>query len=316
MQYLVDVIIPVYKPDKKIFRLISGLEDQSYPVNKIILMNTEEKYFEGLFYGTGFLQKYNNIEVHHLSAKEFDHGRTRGKATEYSNADIFLCMTQDAIPADEYLVQNLVKALTSEPGIAASYAKQLPLEDCREIEKYTRSFNYPDVPRIKSKADIKELGIKTFFCSNVCAAYHRNIYDTLGGFIKKTIFNEDMIFAGNAINAGYKIAYEPSARVYHSHNYTCIKLFKRNFDLGVSQADHPEVFAGVSSSSEGKKLVSMTIAHLKEAHQQKMIPYLIVSSGFKYIGYKMGIHYKGLPLSLIKKCTDNINYWDKHYGKL
>ena len=31
-----------------------------------------------------------------------------------------------------------------------------------EIEKYTRSFNYPEESRIKSKDDIAELGIKTF----------------------------------------------------------------------------------------------------------------------------------------------------------
>lgn len=316
MQYVVDVIIPLYKPGKEIFELITGLEKQSYPINKIILMNTEEKYFEGVFYGTGFLQQYRNIEVHHLSAKEFDHGRTRAKATEYSNADIFLCMTQDAIPADEYLVEHLVNTLVSNKNIAAAYAKQLPTKDCREIEKFTRSFNYPDTPCIKSKSDIEKLGIKTFFCSNVCAAYHRNIYDTVGGFIRKTIFNEDMIFAGKAILEGYQIAYEPKAMVYHSHNYSCIQLFKRNFDLGVSQADHPEIFAGISSSSEGKKLVSMTIQHLKNIKQKKLIPYLIVSSGFKYLGYKLGTHYRHLPFFLVKKFTGNINYWDRHYGKI
>lgn len=38
---------------------------------------------------------------------------------------------------------------------------------------------------------------KTFFCSNVCAMYRRSIYEKLGGFVKHTIFNEDMIFAEN-----------------------------------------------------------------------------------------------------------------------
>ena len=95
----------------------------------------------------------------------------RNRATAYSNADIFVCMTQDAIPADTALIGHLVEAL-QQPKVAAAYARQLPLPDCREIEKYTRSFNYPEESRIKSKDDIAELGIKTFFCSNVCAAYH------------------------------------------------------------------------------------------------------------------------------------------------
>ena len=73
-----------------------------------------------------------------------------------------------------------------------------------------------------------------------------------------------MIFAAGAVKAGYGIAYVPEAKVYHSHHYTNMEQLRRNFDLGVSQADHPEVFAGVPSESEGIKLVKQTIAHLRE----------------------------------------------------
>lgn len=310
MQHSVDVIILTYKPGKQIFELIDSLEKQSYPIHKIILMNTEEKYFEKRFYGTRFLEKYKNIEVHHLSSKEFDHGRTRRRAVEYSNADIFICMTQDAIPANDKLVENLVHAITSQDQVVAAYARQLPYEDCREIERFTRSFNYPEESSVKSIADLDRLGIKTFFCSNVCAAYHRNMYDRLGGFVKKTIFNEDMIFAGKAIKAGEKIAYVADACVYHSHNYTCMQQLKRNFDLGVSQAQHPEIFKDVPSESEGIKMVKKTITHLKEKKLWYLIPYLIASSGCKYLGYQLGIHYKSLPYGIIIKCTNQKSYWD------
>lgn len=107
-----------------------------------------------------------------------------------------------------------------------------------------RGYNYPPASRVKSLEDLPELGIKTYFCSNVCCAYRREIYEALGGFIKHAIFNEDMLFAAKAIQAGYRIAYAAEARVIHSHNYTCGQYFHRNFDLGVSQADHPEVFRG------------------------------------------------------------------------
>ena len=49
----------------------------------------------------------------------------------------------------------------------------------------------------------------------------------------------------------YAIAYVADAKVIHSHNYNCTQQFKRNFDLAVSQADHPEVFGGIHSESEG-----------------------------------------------------------------
>jgi len=56
-----------------------------------------------------------------------------------------------------------------------------------------------------------------------------------------------MIYAAAAVKAGYAIRYEAQAQVIHSHQYTNWQQLRRNFDLGVSQADHPEVFAGVSS---------------------------------------------------------------------
>lgn len=264
MQYSVDVILLTYKPGKQVMELIRALEEQTYPIRKIIIMNTEERYFYNLFYGTGFLEQYRNVEIHHLSEKEFDHGRTRAKAVQYSKSDIFVCMTQDAMPEDDRLIQNLVKALTGQEKTAAAYARQLPLPDCREIERYTRGFNYPDQSSVKSSADMEKLGIKTFFCSNVCAAYDREIYETIGGFVKKAVFNEDMVYAGHAVIAGYRIAYAAEAQVRHSHNYTCMQQFHRNFDLGVSQAEHPEVFNAVSSENEGIRLVRSTIRHLEK----------------------------------------------------
>lgn len=310
MQYSVDVILLTYKPGKQVLELLKALEEQTYPIRKIIIMNTEERYFETLFYGTGFLEKYKNIEVHHLSEKEFDHGRTRAKAVQYSKADLFVCMTHDAIPANTMLIEKLVAALTQSENIAAAYARQLPLPNCREIEKYTRGFNYPETSAVKSLADVDRLGIKTFFCSNVCAAYNREIYENMGGFVKKAIFNEDMIYAGHAVNAGYCIAYVADAQVCHSHNYTCMQQFRRNFDLGVSQAQHPEVFAVTSSESEGIRLVRDTIEHLSRTKKKRLIPYLIVSSGYKFMGYQLGKHYESLPGKMVKWCSSNKAYWD------
>lgn len=309
MQYSVDIILPTYKPTRELFDMIELLESQTYPVHKIIIMNTEEKYFQRLLTGTKILKRYQNIEVHHLSAREFDHGGTRRKAIKYSKADIFVCMTHDAMPADTSLIQELVQVLMNGNDIAAAYAKQLARPDCREIERFTRTFNYPDESCIKSAEDIRRLGIKTFFCSNVCAAYNRKIYDEMGGFEKRAIFNEDMIYAGHAVKAGKKIAYAAEAKVIHSHNFTCMQQFRRNFDLGVSQSDHPEVFEGISSESEGSKLVTATARHLWNIKSKRLIPYLFASSAFKLAGYRLGKAYRHLPEKMVRWCSSNRSYW-------
>lgn len=306
----IDVIIPLYKPDKTLFALIGQLNRQTLPVHRIILMNTEEKYFEQLVYGSRFLEQHKNVRVFHLSKREFDHGGTRRMGVKKSEADIFVMMTQDAVPADDRLLEMLTAPLRDrEQNIAAVYGRQLPKEGCSMVEAFTRSFNYPDRSCVKSLEDLPRLGIKTYFCSNVCAAYRRDIYEELGGFVKHTIFNEDMIYAAGAVKAGYRIAYEAEAKVYHSHDYTIRQQFRRNFDLGVSQAQYPEVFEKVPSEAEGKKLVKEVTSYLRRQKQLRKLPYFYLQCAGKYAGYLLGRHYRLLPKSLVLAFTDNHEYW-------
>ena len=231
----VDVIIPAYHPGNEFAKLIKRLEKQTVSIHRIIVMNTEES-----IWNKEWEKLSDAMEVHHLTKEEFDHGGTRARAAELSDSDVMVFMTQDAMPADRELLAELLKALDQEKNIAAAYARQLPNAECSFVERYTRAFNYPDTSLVKTKADLDKYGIKTFFCSNVCAAYKKDIYEKQGGFVRRTIFNEDMIYAGGLIQAGYGIAYAAEARVIHSHNYNCMQQFHRNFDLGVSQAEHPE----------------------------------------------------------------------------
>ncbi len=304
----VDVIIPVYKPERGFLTLLEKLQIQTVPVNRIIIMNTEQKYYDELVQGTSLVQDDHTMIVKHLSKREFDHGRTRNQGVRLSDADVFLMMTQDAIPADAFLVERLLSQLAGEK-VAAAYARQLPGRDSGEVERYVRQFNYPEQSRVKTKEDLPELGIKTFFCSNVCAAYDRKVFDALGGFVGRAIFNEDMLFAAKAVEAGYGIAYAADAKVYHSHDYTHRQQFHRNFDLGVSQADHPEVFAKYPSESEGIRLVKSMVKYLGKKGKWNKIPYVILQSGFKYAGYLCGKHYRRMPGRLVNALSSNKEYW-------
>ena len=301
-----DVIIPAYRPGEEFEKLLERLSAQKYPVNRIIVMNTEEKFWKKTWE-----EKYPLVEVHHLTKEEFDHGGTRARAAELSDADVMVFMTQDAMPADRELLAELLKALDQEENIAAAYARQLPNAECSFVERYTRAFNYPDTSLVKTKADLDKYGIKTFFCSNVCAAYDHRIYNEIGGFPEHAIFNEDMIYAGWMVKKGYAVAYAAEAKVYHSHNYSCSQQFHRNFDLGVSQAEHPEVFEGVPSEGEGVRLVKKSLSYLLKTGHIWMIPGLFFQSASKYAGYFLGKRYQKLPERLILFCTMSPEYWKK-----
>ena len=300
----VDVIIPAYHPGKEFATLIKRLEKQSVPIHRIIVMNTEES-----MWNKEWEKLSDAMEVHHLTKEEFDHGGTRARAAELSDADVMVFMTQDAMPADHELLAELLKALDQEENIAAAYARQLPNAECSFVERYTRAFNYPDRSGVKTKKDMDQYGIKTFFCSNVCAAYKKDIYQKQGGFVRRTIFNEDMIYAGGLIQAGYGIAYAAEAKVIHSHNYNCMQQFHRNFDLGVSQAEHPEIFEGVPSEGEGMRLVKKTLSHLVRSEKIWLIPGFVMQCAGKYAGYLAGKNFRRLPKKFVLWCTMSPNYW-------
>ncbi|MCR5153843.1 MAG: glycosyltransferase [Lachnospiraceae bacterium] len=322
MEKIVDVVIPVYRPDKKLYKLLDKLADQSVKPDKVIIMNTETgraedssenlaAEVENFFARKVTLKKGEllNITIKPVMKSEFDHGGTRDAAFMSSGAPYVLFLTQDAVPSDPYLIEEMLQMFMAE-DVGVVYGRQLANRSSGIVEGYTRLYNYPSVSAVHSKADIKKLGVKAFYCSDVCAMYRRDVYIANGGFVKKTIFNEDMIFAGNYILKGGKVGYCADAKVYHSHKYTCKAQFKRNFDLGVSQADHPEVFKSVSSTGEGLKYVWKITRYLGDQHYFYLMPGFYAQCLARYLGYKLGTVYKSLPKSLVLLFTSNKNYWD------
>ncbi len=301
----VDVIIPTYHPDEKFQKSIEMLLKQTVLPETIRIVNTEE-----CFWKKEIEELSTKIVVTHIKRKEFDHGASRNLGAADSKADVLLFMTQDAVPADNLLIENLLNYLQKEKTVAV-YARQLPNENCSELERHTRQFNYGEKSSVKSQKDIHELGIKTYFCSNVCAAYKRDIFVERKGFISRTIFNEDMIYCGGVIQAGFYVAYAADAKVYHSHNYTPLEQMKRNFDLGVSQAEHPEIFEGISSENEGIRMVKDTAGYFAKQGNFGAILELLLQSAFKFIGYKLGKNYKKLSKKQIMCLTSNKAYWNK-----
>ena len=86
----VDVIIPVYKPQKRFLELIGMLEKQTIAPDRIILMNTEKNIFEAFCSIDAFLAQHKTVQLHHLTKETFDHGATRNAGVAFSDADYFI----------------------------------------------------------------------------------------------------------------------------------------------------------------------------------------------------------------------------------
>ena len=312
----VDVVIPVYRPgrDGKLSAALKMLAAQKNVSVRMILVNTEKKYYTEWAGREGLSGMFPGLIVRHIRKSSFDHAASRNMGAALGDSPYILFMTMDAVPADELLIEKMIAGFGSDDKCAAVYARQIAADGATAEERYAREFNYPEVSATKTAGDEERLGIKASFLSNVCAMYRREVFEALGGFEAPAIFNEDMVFAHKLIHSGYHIRYEADARVYHSHDYSAGDQFHRNFDLGVSQAMHPEVFGNVRSEGEGIRFVKNTLSRLKESGEAIRIPGFLFVCAARYAGFAVGRNFRHLPRVLVLRFTGNREFWKRWYS--
>ncbi len=252
----ISVIIPTLNAEHEVEGLLAVLERQSVQPIEILVVDSasDDRTVE-------LVQKHKRVRLLEIDRQAFNHGTTRDMALRKSSGDFVCFLTQDAVPVSGDYLKRLVAPMVEDPGIALVSGRQLPKADARRFEQLVREFNYPDSPSVRSKGDLDQFGIKTFFASDTCSAYRRSSYLECGGFDHVNT-NEDMLMAATFIASGMKVAYEPRAEVYHSHNLTPSQQFARNRAVGFFLETHADDLMQASEIGEGGRLVKAVSSQL------------------------------------------------------
>ncbi|MDP9764004.1 rhamnosyltransferase [Deinococcus enclensis] len=257
--------------------------------------------------------EYFSCNYESLDQSKFNHGGTRNLGARLASeqgAQILVFMTQDALPADEHWLKRLVAPIRSGQAVA-TFARQLPRPEASLLERFSRYFNYPEVSRSRTEADIPELGVKAFFFSNVCSAVRADVFWEVGGFPEDVIMNEDMTLAAKLLRAGHTVRYTAEAEVIHSHDYTLAQQFRRNFDVGAFFADAGPELSGASVGGEGVRFVLEQLRYVRRHGRSDLIPLVIAEAAAKYTAFQLGRHHHLLPLPLKKKLSMHSYHWDQ-----
>ncbi|MBS5462019.1 MAG: glycosyltransferase family 2 protein [Collinsella sp.] len=257
----ISVIIPTLNAEHDIEGLLTVLGRQSIqPIETLVVDSaSEDRTIE-------LIQKHKGVRLLQIDRQDFNHGGTRDLALRESRGDFVCFLTQDALPVSDDYLELLVAPMVDDSEIALVSGRQLPKADARRFEQLVRGFNYPDSSSVRSKRDLKKYGIKTFFASDTCSAYRRTAYLECGGF-EHVNTNEDMLMAARFIASGMKVAYEPRAEVYHSHNLTPSQQFARNRAVGFFLESHADDLMHISETGEGGRLVkSVSLQLLREGN--------------------------------------------------
>lgn len=302
---IISVLIPTYNAEKYIFRLLSSLLKQqltsNYKLEIIIIDSSSTDDTVEII-----RSQFPDVLVKIIKNREFDHGRTRNNLAEISSGDYLLFMTQDAIPTNDQLLLKLLNSL-EDKNTLISFARQIPKDNAGELERFARNYNYPSESIVKSKDSLDSLGIKTFFNSNVCSMYKREVFTWFGGFPNNIILNEDMILASKVILNNYNVVYCADGSVYHSHNYNLKHQFKRYFDIGMAFHETNYLLKYVSNEKEGKRMVLSQQRYLISNGLIFLIPVSLLETVVKYTGYLLGKRHNILP----KKIKKSFSYYLK-----
>lgn len=228
--YYVSIVIPVFNGGALLRRALQSVRGQAAGRAAEILCIDSGSSDETVETCREF-----GAEVTVISHAEFNHGGTRNLGVGMARAPLVVLLTQDALPADDGWLEALVEPFADE-SVAGVYARQIPRDDAdmmtrRRLDGWITGGSERIVRQIKDRAEYDALPPveKYRFCNfdNVCSCIRKSVWEKIK--FRRADFAEDIEWSRDALLAGYKIVYQPSAAVVHSHNRSQIYEHRRTY---------------------------------------------------------------------------------------
>ncbi|MDO6565144.1 glycosyltransferase [Amphritea sp. 1_MG-2023] len=301
-----SIVIPTYNAQKFLPPLLKILSDDRLKDKVFFIDSTSSDGTVETLAEAGF----KNITI--IDSAVFDHGGTRSLAKDLTDREIVVFLTQDALPTSADDIITLVNVFENNK-ISAAYGKQIPYDSTSLFGTHLRYFNYTDTPYIRCIDDIAKFGIKTAFMSNSFAAYRRSAMEGINWFEENLLFGEDAHATARLLKKGDCVAYEPSAKVYHSHSYTLLEDFKRYFDVGVfHQMESWLIDEFGKPKGEGMKYIKSEFNFILKQRKLYLIPEFFVRNGLKFLAYKLGNNHHKLPKNIVLMFSMHKRWWLKN----
>jgi len=293
------IFIPTWFGDKYLDELLASVFSQKCDFLFEVLIYDSCSKDNTLAIIKKYINKHNNLRFKSINKKNFNHGLTRQRAALDAYGKYIVYLTQDAIPANNMWLSEIIKPFKLNKKIVAVLGSQQPRNTAppflkREINSVfnnlgndlSTSLYYKD----KKFADSLEfLG----FYSDVNSATIKNfLLNTIP--YRKADYAEDQIFGREIIQAGYIKAYNPRAKVIHSNDFTASEYTKRVFDETIALKRIGPILSTLKLGYVLKDLVkniiidSITIIINPEYNFKNKLHWLIFNPIYlinKWIGY-------------------------------
>jgi glycosyltransferase involved in cell wall biosynthesis len=190
---------------------------------------------------SNYAEKYA-AKVFNIPPEEFEHGAARNHGAEKASGEYVFFMSDDAIPASNRLLYDMINLLESDKNVAAATARQIARSDadlmaCQALWWHYKMLNLTK-DRVVGTAHFDELTAteKRQICQidDVCSCYRHDIllkykFAPRLRASRGRGYAEDLELGIRLVRDGYKIAQLYSTGVIHSHNRPATYYLKRTY---------------------------------------------------------------------------------------
>ncbi len=239
----VSVIVPVFNGAKKIGMCVSALQRQKTERRYEIIVVDDGSTDRGLkqIQGNGF-RVFKQVNQGPAAARNLGVAEARGRIVLFTDAD---CEPQ------EDWIEQMVRPLEDPciSGVKGSYLT-------RQKKIVPRFVQY----EYESKYDRMKKDPYIDFIDTYAAGFIRDDFLSVGVYDTQfsTASVEDQEFSFRMWDRGYRMVFNPAAKVYHTHSNTLWNYIRKKFHIGFWKAlvlkKHPNKIARDSHTPQSLKL--------------------------------------------------------------
>lgn len=303
----ISVVIPTKNGGPLFGRVLASVLEQRVPGELEVLVVDSGSTDETL----AIARRYPQVRLIEIPPQEFGHGKTRNLAVSLAKGEFVAMITQDALPASNDWLLNMVTPLLNNPSIAGVFGRHIAYPEAsvfnrRELEAHFDGFTSQPVVHLDSRVRYaNEEGYRQFlyFFSDNNAMLRRSVWEKIP--YPEVDFAEDQAWARLVVEAGYHKAYAHDGVVYHSHDYTLLERLQRSFDESYALSRLFGYQGGRGIKHAIRSLLALTRRDIKVSLQEGLLksdPITVLRMPFDHLmrilGSYLGQHADKMPMAV------------------
>lgn len=218
---LATVVIPAYNGGSLLCECVQSVLRQLTTFSfEILIIDSSSS--------DGSIEKVANFpktRIHKISKAEFGHGKTRNLGAQLANSKFVAYLTQDAVPVNQFWLQNLVSPMLGDEEVAGVFGAHIahPFHSALTASDMQNHFynwlasNHSEpIQRFPGRVEPTSQDYERFYSDNN-SCLRKSVWQDIP--YPDVIYGEDQMWADLILNSGFKKAFAPMAIVSHSHEY-------------------------------------------------------------------------------------------------